>query len=118
MWITDLPLKQRIEELQKYFTERSTHARNARDGDHCPAVKAANRRVAEVFFLQAEGGIRNLTVTGVQTCALPISPRTVSSWSRTTTITTSIRRSPSRCRRRSEERRVGQECRSRWAPYH
>src|SRR2546430_7711529 len=26
-----------------------------------------------VFFFQAEGGIRDLTVTGVQTCALPIS---------------------------------------------
>src|SRR5205085_8163272 len=25
------------------------------------------------FFFQAEGGIRDLTVTGVQTCALPIS---------------------------------------------
>src|SRR5256886_17180848 len=28
-----------------------------------------------LFFLQAEDGIRDLTVTGVQTCALPISPR-------------------------------------------
>src|SRR2546430_6350457 len=26
-----------------------------------------------LFFLQAEAGIRDLTVTGVQTCALPIS---------------------------------------------
>src|SRR2546430_174205 len=26
----------------------------------------------EVFFFQAEDGIRDLTVTGVQTCALPI----------------------------------------------
>src|SRR5256886_9105251 len=34
-----------------------------------------------VFFFQAEDGIRDLTVTGVQTCALPISvrPRLVSS---------------------------------------
>src|SRR2546430_8197891 len=31
--------------------------------------------VAEYFFFfQAEDGIRDLTVTGVQTCALPISP--------------------------------------------
>src|SRR2546430_7542859 len=29
------------------------------------------------FFFQAEDGIRDLTVTGVQTCALPICPRTV-----------------------------------------
>src|SRR2546430_15578425 len=28
------------------------------------------------FFFQAEDGIRDLTVTGVQTCALPISYRT------------------------------------------
>src|SRR5205085_3773949 len=33
------------------------------------------RRLSEtpVFFFQAEDGIRDLTVTGVQTCALPIS---------------------------------------------
>src|SRR2546430_7530326 len=28
-----------------------------------------------IFFFQAEDGIRDLTVTGVQTCALPISPK-------------------------------------------
>src|SRR5256886_12161684 len=28
-----------------------------------------------IFFFQAEDGIRDLTVTGVQTCALPIYPR-------------------------------------------
>src|SRR5688572_33208033 len=33
------------------------------------------------FFFQAEDGIRDLTVTGVQTCALPISLRgSVRSW--------------------------------------
>src|SRR5256886_15037922 len=31
-------------------------------------------RVAFFFFFQAEDGIRDLTVTGVQTCALPICP--------------------------------------------
>ena len=56
---------------------------------------------------------RFLCVTGVQTCALPISAR---------------RHRPAACagrsaRRtrptgRSEERRVGKECRSRWSPYH
>src|SRR2546430_12219266 len=30
------------------------------------------RSVCFVFFFQAEDGIRDLTVTGVQTCALPI----------------------------------------------
>src|SRR5256886_1016001 len=28
--------------------------------------------IGKVFFFQAEDGIRDLTVTGVQTCALPI----------------------------------------------
>src|SRR5215469_5310289 len=73
-----------------------------------------------IFFFQAEDGIRGLYVTGVQTCALPILKRTTTRprWSR---------RSPNRGRRaltggrgrfRSEERRVGKECRSRWAPNH
>src|SRR2546430_9301568 len=31
-------------------------------------------RVTGTFFFQAEDGIRDLTVTGVQTCALPILP--------------------------------------------
>src|SRR5207253_4707892 len=66
------------------------------------------------FFFQAEDGIRDGHVTGVQTCALPISM----AWA-----WPSSARSP-RCTaralrwRRSEERRVGKECRSRWAPYH
>src|SRR2546429_1874131 len=96
------------------------------------------------FFFQAEDGIRDVAVTGVQTCALPISPRTSvsggeaepggascysapsgpgqdgSTFSGTETFlgghydTTRPRQS----RRRSEERRVGKECRSRWSPYH
>src|SRR5689334_23556726 len=32
------------------------------------------REVSRVFFFQAEDGIRDGTVTGVQTCALPILP--------------------------------------------
>src|SRR5215469_8370316 len=76
--------------------------------------------VAQVFFFfQAEDGIRDLYVTGVQTCALPIwrwrrqaPPRFVAC--------SSCR---GYCERRwssarSEERRVGKECRSRWSPYH
>src|SRR2546430_4532276 len=37
---------------------------------------ASRSRVSQwfFFFFQAEDGIRDLTVTGVQTCALPISP--------------------------------------------
>src|SRR5256886_11801987 len=33
--------------------------------------------VVYFFFFQAEDGIRDLTVTGVQTCALPISARSL-----------------------------------------
>src|SRR6266508_3309107 len=32
------------------------------------------------FFFQAEDGIRDGHVTGVQTCALPISPTSTTSW--------------------------------------
>src|SRR2546430_8390637 len=37
--------------------------------DHLPV----RTQLVDVFFFQAEDGIRDLTVTGVQTCALPIS---------------------------------------------
>src|SRR5205085_6415026 len=75
------------------------------------------------FFFQAEDGIRDLTVTGVQTCALPIS------FSRSPTSSSAapsrkcpaLRRGFAACTtcaaRRSEERRVGKECRSRWGRY-
>src|SRR2546430_7465044 len=35
-------------------------------------ITSAARVVMKCFFFQAEDGIRDLTVTGVQTCALPI----------------------------------------------
>src|SRR5688572_22350115 len=35
-------------------------------------VAGSRRQEVEIFFFQAEDGIRDLTVTGVQTCALPI----------------------------------------------
>src|SRR2546430_5196536 len=35
-------------------------------------VRQAKRDMVYLFFFQAEDGIRDLTVTGVQTCALPI----------------------------------------------
>src|SRR5712664_1687585 len=74
---------------------------------------------ASVFFFQAEDGIRGLIVTGVQTCALPI-------WSLWPSASCSRRfccRVPASSRAlrmatRSEERRGGKECRSRWSPYH
>src|SRR3712207_8213031 len=82
-----------------------------------------------VFFFQAEDGIRDIGVTGVQTCALPILRSSGRTGSRDSTppIPQSggseawwdIRPPRSGCRTsRSEERRVGKECRSRWSPYH
>src|SRR2546421_13021028 len=107
------------------------------------------------FFFQAEDGIRDLIVTGVQTCALPIYigcyPITTSRFIfgeeplsvlglierdpdfRTDRLASAILEFPSgqavftcstqlvsyqRMQFRSEERRVGKECRSRWSPYH
>src|SRR5688500_20198862 len=80
-----------------------------------------------LFFFQAEDGIRDYKVTGVQTCALPISSRRTaarSCWRRTagtrsgSSSTTTAVMEPSDCSgaaRRSEERRVGKEGRSpRW----
>src|SRR5436190_18498756 len=84
------------------------------------------------FFFQAEDGIRDHCVTGVQTCALPIfgspsppatSPRAQRGRKPLASANTSIRnpQSPIYNRKsliRSEERRVGKECRSRWSPNH
>src|SRR5687768_18114196 len=81
------------------------------------------------FFFQAEDGIRDVAVTGVQTCALPISWSSIGMTSggrRSAPTGTSPRPTSARSRassrrsstKRSEERRVGKECRSRWAPDH
>src|SRR3989454_3921546 len=109
------------------------------------------------FFFQAEDGIRDYKVTGVQTCALPIllgllrgMPRSVFllDWVVMIFFSGGIRFAARALREnrlararlddgrrtiiigageggeqllrqvRSEERRVGKECRSRWSPYH
>src|SRR5256885_3447985 len=81
------------------------------------------------FFFQAEDGIRDYKVTGVQTCALPIlngSDRRAHDQVKTCGDTSALlvenRSRDGPCPRiqklRSEERRVGKECRSRWSPYH
>src|SRR5258706_10861675 len=93
------------------------------------------------FFFQAEDGIRDWSVTGVQTCALPIclaqaaggdqrhegaghavaraighggKPAIAVLAELVEVAADHIARLPDR----SEERRVGKECRSRWSPYH
>src|SRR5437667_769236 len=75
------------------------------------------------FFFQAEDGIRDRDVTGVQTCALPISrPQAALDHARDRDVeprcglVTPVGRAVRN--QRSEERRVGKECRSRWSPYH
>src|SRR2546427_8749753 len=76
------------------------------------------------FFFQAEDGIRDLTVTGVQTCALPIwlfacqGPQAGSGLNRKGWRGGRAQGSARAAGSRSEERRVGKECRSRWSPYH
>src|SRR6202167_961884 len=55
-------------------------------------------------------------VTGVQTCALPILERRSLLAGRRLSSAGGAREG--RANARSEERRVGKECRSRWAPYH
>src|SRR2546422_4711481 len=86
------------------------------------------------FFFQAEDGIRDVAVTGVQTCALPIclAKQTIcighdgrddidqlGQTSHFDAICmTKQRVDEATDKERSEERRVGKECRSRWSPYH
>src|SRR5256885_12467413 len=96
-----------------------------------------------LFFFQAEDGIRDYKVTGVQTCALPISADKVDTSKKLTVGFPQIDETqPWRTAesdsfkseaannnidlkyvnaedsQRSEVRRVGKECRSRWSPYH
>src|SRR2546430_10849687 len=81
------------------------------------------------FFFQAEDGIRDLTVTGVQTCALPISIETARPFAAEYDALAALAKArpdiaaaaaplAEPAKSRSEERRVGKECRSRWSPYH
>src|SRR5947209_14528491 len=93
------------------------------------------------FFFQAEDGIRDIGVTGVQTCALPICISGGYAWAFpkgdcwNVGVVTVRRETGPRLRallsafvdtagiefahpERSEERRVGKECRSRCAGYH
>src|SRR5207237_6792787 len=73
-----------------------------------------------VCFFQAEDGIRDSSVTGVQTCALPISAVSYPGPSLEATNGFLSATSPlcAKNTSRSEERRVGKECRSRWTRDH
>src|SRR2546423_3491195 len=119
----------------------SGHAANAPRS----ACGSLSRAFSCVFF-QAEDGIRDKLVTGVQTCALPILGGAVEGQPgrgrgavrKTSEEQVHFRRLPQPAPTgqaarlvledheaparstlgRSEERRVGKECRSRWSPYH
>src|SRR5690606_40639599 len=88
----------------------------------CGQTALSNRTIPvsrrDFFFFQAEDGIRDFHVTGVQTCALPILivkiPIVRASFPENPQC--QVRLKPLNIR--SEERRVGKECRSRGAPYH
>src|ERR1039457_2342881 len=89
------------------------------------ALRPGAEVVGEFFiaadFLQAEDGIRDYKVTGVQTCALPICEVWKIPGACFSEKATARKRSPRvdcNSYHRSEERRVGKECRSRWSPYH
>ena len=79
----------------------------------------------DFFFSSRRRHTRYISVTGVQTCALPI-------WGAGARLANNVLHDRAARRdgagaqivtvgkttRRSEERRVGKECRSRWSPYH
>src|SRR5260221_1743514 len=112
-----------------------------------PAATCCRASYSLCFLFQAEDGIRDHCVTGVQTCALPISMEqqfggkmqdALQSFSKAAELDPNFARAyagmaavsgnmgrPEDAEKyaklameRSEERRVGKECRSRWSPYH
>src|SRR5437016_6390203 len=73
----------------------------------------------KAFFFQAEDGIRDWSVTGVQTCALPISACDKPTQPVAGRVGLShADGQPVLLPLRSEERRVGKECISRRLSYH
>src|SRR5256885_3291966 len=112
-------------------------------GFDCRYIDEPASNVSDFFFFQAEDGIRDYKVTGVQTCALPISESVYhrhdsgvnarynehllfDRFIYSAIVFRSLRSVAHSCGdrlmempvNRSEERRVGKECRSRWSPYH
>src|SRR6478609_10968228 len=84
-----------------------------------PAHRAATGRDRAHFFFQAEDGILDKLVTGVQTCALPISTVVTESVMRQEILAEqSMRQDLYRTIVEIGRASVGKECRSRWSPYH
>src|SRR3989339_772043 len=71
------------------------------------------------FFFQAEDGIRDWSVTGVRRVLFRSGmQRRLCAERGAAGIPRAPRDAAPRRHARSEERRVGEECRSRWSPYH
>src|SRR5699024_11823962 len=91
----------------------------------CCLPRSRTMIVQLFFFFQAEDGIRDRNVTGVQTCALPISECDRRGDQLHRAIAACERDHPDRgcagssrsASQRSEERRVGKERTSRWRRY-
>src|SRR5205085_2180168 len=66
------------------------------------------------FFFQAEDGIRDLTVTGVQTCALPISTQDATLRSRCRSAPDLLRRLPNNTSTEVSRARVAWRAGSKW----
>src|SRR5256886_12489067 len=144
--MSGMPVGSKFMQIIALVSEEGVNMRTRRPsrlhGHSCLAVDS-------LFFFQAEDGIRDLTVTGVQTCALPIygaggvdgRPQDplrleeVSAHARRKIVALQLPLQPGgeqsllprpydsavvgvAAESRSEERRVGKECRSRWSPYH
>ena len=77
------------------------------------------------FFFKQKTAYEIKECAGVQTCALPICTKESAATAILSQIVSSaeaglekILRWAAEAENRSEERRVGKECRSRWSPYH
>src|SRR5687768_18315647 len=91
-----------------FFSSRRRHTRCSRDwsSDVCSSdltTARAERRWRRLALGSCPGGRRSYNTPVVSSARRPIHDPTSN---------------PHRRRRRSEERRVGKECRSRWSPYH
>src|SRR5256885_6631876 len=138
------------EDEKRRKTSKEHHMGKVRIASMASDIDIQQQQIV-LFFFQAEDGIRDYKVTGVQTCALPIyfiAGFNPGIGGRTDSRSTGFNFGPVSlgvqhqlnreygstpalalradaymptargARGRSEERRVGKECRSRWSPYH
>src|SRR5690348_17543468 len=136
--ITIIELNALHTKRQNLFQELDVVIHLLMEAKHWGLRKSRKAKSLDSFFFQAEDGIRDGRVTGVQTCALPIFTGVADYYwfsSRLQNLLNSLHISPTTVPifltdnvllyengnylhccvlGRSEERRVGKECRSRW----